>query len=172
MASTKNYLKRNLSKVREDDKISAERRSAVMSKIHSSGTKLELSVKERLQLSQTPPFLCNEKTIRGKPDFVFMDTRVCIFIDSDFWHGWQYPRWKGLLKNQFWKDKIENNRKRDRRITCYLKRHGWVVVRIWEHQLNADFERQIKKILDTLDKANSKNIDSSSHKQEIITQST
>lgn len=154
MSSTKNYLGRNLSKIREDDKIPADQRSRVMSKIHSSGTKLELKILGCLQSSDTPPFLCNEKTIRGKPDFVFIDSRVCVFIDSDFWHGWQYPRWKNLLKNKFWQEKIEKNRNRDRRITRYLRRHGWTVLRIWEHQINSDIEKQIRKIFDAINSSN------------------
>lgn len=58
-----------------------------------------------------------------------------IFVDSNFWHGWQYPKWKKKLTSNFWINKIESNRRRDRRNNRTLKKMGWRVIRIWEHQL-------------------------------------
>jgi DNA mismatch endonuclease (patch repair protein) len=85
-------------------------------------------------------------SIKGNPDIVFKKLKICVFLDSDFWHGWQYPRWKHLLKNDFWRDKIMNNRKRDRRNTIYLRNKGWNVIRFWEHQITRDKNRLINKI--------------------------
>jgi DNA mismatch endonuclease (patch repair protein) len=97
---------------------------------------------------QTPlKFSVNVTTIAGKPDIVFSEQKVCVFLDSDFWHGWQYPRWKHLLKNKFWRDKIERNRTRDRKITLYLRKKGWTVLRIWEHLINNNGVDQIVKAL-------------------------
>lgn len=73
-----------------------------------------------------------------------------MFFDSNFWHGWQYPRWKHLLKNDFWREKIERNRIRDRRVTRKLHTEGWVVLRLWEHQLKKDQSMCVKKIIDSL----------------------
>lgn len=87
------------------------------------------------------------KELKGKPDIVFDKAKLCVFLDSDFWHGWQYPRWKHLLKNQFWKDKIEMNRKRDKRNSLWLKRQGWKVIRVWEHNIKRDTYKEIQRIL-------------------------
>lgn len=95
-------------------------------------------------------FSVNDKSIRGKPDIVFSKRKVCVFLDSDFWHGWQYPRWKHLLKDDFWRDKIKKNRKRDRRNTTFLRKKGWVVVRIWEHSIKLDLPKCIQEVLDKL----------------------
>lgn len=91
-------------------------------------------------------FLTHVKQLKGTPDIVFQQAKVCIFLDSDFWHGWQYPRWKHLMKNDFWRGKIEKNRKRDRKNTVLLKKEGWKVIRIWEHQIKSDMNTYLEKI--------------------------
>lgn len=95
--------------------------------------------------------MLNSKELKGKPDIVFNRNKLCVFLDSDFWHGWQYPRWKHLLKNNFWRHKIEANRKRDKRNTVWLRRNGWTVLRIWEHNIKKDINAEIDNILILLD---------------------
>ena len=107
----KNYLGRDFKKKRENDKISKSKRSELMSRIRSKGTKFEEGFIIELEGHTKKKFERNVKEIRGKPDIVFRKYKVCVFLDSDFWHGWQFPRWKHLLKNDFWRDKIERNRK-------------------------------------------------------------
>ena len=41
------------------------------------------------------------KDIKGNPDIVFRSKKICVFIDSDFWHCWQFPRWKKTFKMIF-----------------------------------------------------------------------
>ncbi len=146
----KNYLGRNFNKERTVDKISKERRSAVMSKIRSRDTKFEEDFIQALRRSTKMRFEKNVHLIKGKPDIVFRKAMVCVFLDSDFWHGWQYPRWKHLLKNDFWREKIENNRARDRRTTLFLRKHGWSVIRIWEHAIKNKINLEIQKIIRAL----------------------
>ena len=150
MRKTKNKLGRNFNKIRGEDKITAEKRSSVMSKIRSRGTKFEQDFISALKKRIRHKFKLNVKEIRGKPDIVFNRKRVCVFLDSNFWHGWQYPRWKHLLKNEFWCEKIDKNRRRDRNATQYLRRNGWTVVRIWEHEIKIDFQRALNKVKEKL----------------------
>lgn len=121
-----------------------------MARIRSKGTKFENDFIFLLKKITRKKFQVNVPLIRGKPDVVFLKERICIFLDSDFWHGWYYSHWKHLLKNDFWRDKIENNRKRDKRVVKFLRYSGWKVLRIWEHQIKNSkdevFER-IKKLL-------------------------
>ena len=149
---TSNYLGRDLSKKREPDKISKEKRSAVMSTIRSRGTKFESVFIEALMRKTRKKFKTNVNELKGKPDIVFNRYRLCIFLDSNFWHGWQYPRWKHLLKNEFWRNKIEVNRTRDKRNTSWLRRNGWTVMRIWEHNMKKDINLVINKILRKIEK--------------------
>ena len=147
---TRNYSKRNFKKEREDDKLSVKERSQRMTGIRSKGTKFEKQFVSELKKATRKRFQVNDFTVLGKPDIVFKKRKMCVFLDSDFWHGWQYPRWKHLLKDDFWRQKIERNRKRDRKVTQTLRRQGWVVVRFWEHNLKKDQQRCVNKVVDLL----------------------
>ncbi len=142
----KNYLGRNFNRARTPDKQSLSSRSSQMSKIRSKNTKFEEEFINLLRKEVSVKFTTHERTLKGNPDIVFSKKKICIFLDSDFWHGWQYPRWKHLLKDNFWREKIYMNRKRDVRNSQYLKRHGWKVVRLWEHQIRNFPVQSIKKI--------------------------
>ena len=91
---------------------------------------------------------CRE--VAGTPDIVQISRRRAIFLDSDFWHGWRYPVWAASLKSDFWRQKIERNRKRDRLIMTKLRRSGWSVIRIWEHELGRDFAGSVEKMREFL----------------------
>lgn len=150
MKKTKNYLNRNFKKERSNDLLPINKRSELMSKIRSRETKFEREFIVSLRKATRKKFQTNVVSIKGKPDIVFQKDKVCVFLDSDFWHGWYYPRWKHLLKNDFWREKIENNRRRDRKTSAYLRKNGWNVLRFWEHQIKEGREvalREIKKYL-------------------------
>jgi DNA mismatch endonuclease (patch repair protein) len=139
-------LGRNLNKTRSKDLISKKKRSELMSKIRSTDTKLEKNFIGVLKKTTRQKFYKNVLLIKGKPDIAFLKQKLCVFLDSDFWHGWQYPRWKHLLKDDFWRLKIENNRRRDKKTTIFLRKNGWKVLRIWEHEIKISMSEQINKI--------------------------
>ncbi|PIQ88491.1 MAG: very short patch repair endonuclease [Candidatus Omnitrophica bacterium CG11_big_fil_rev_8_21_14_0_20_42_13] len=141
-----NYSGRNFKKKREVDKITKNERSALMSKIRSRDTKFEEDFIRGLKKITNVKFKCNCQLIKGKPDIVFNKRKVCVFLDSDFWHGWQYPRWRHLLKNDFWREKIEANRQRDKRVSKFLRQKGWKVLRFWEHGIKRDEDAMLKKV--------------------------
>ena len=147
MKKTKNYLNRNFKKERSDDLLPTKKRSELMSKIRSRDTKFEREFIVSLRKVTRKKFQTNVSSIKGKPDIVFQKNKVCVFLDSDFWHGWYYPRWKHLLKNDFWRKKIENNRRRDIKTTIYLRKKGWTVMRFWEHEIKGNQEKLIKFIV-------------------------
>lgn len=146
----KNFSGRNFKKERTEDKIAESRRSALMSKIRSKKTAFENQFIASIKSNTRLPFQTNVSSIRGKPDVVFFGKKTCIFLDSDFWHGWQYPRWRHLLKNDFWRNKIYSNRLRDRRTTAYLRRNGWTVIRLWEHKIKKKQSSAIDAILNAI----------------------
>ena len=135
MKKKKNYLGWNFQREKGVDKFSVQDRSNLMSKIRSKETQFENEFVELIKKRTKKKFERNAKDIIGKPDMVFRNARVCVFFDSDFWHGWQFPRWKHLLKNEYWQQKIERNRKRDRQVTATLRKQGWVVIRFWGHDV-------------------------------------
>lgn len=117
-----------------------------MSRIRSRNTDFEKQFISFLRKKIKNKFKTHCGNIRGKPDIVFKNKKICVFLDSDFWHGWQYPRWKHLLKNDFWREKIEKNRKRDKKVSTFLKRNDWKVIRLWEHTIKRDEDFALRKI--------------------------
>ena len=113
-------------------------RSRVMSRIRGKDTGPERVIAEVLAAAG----LDAEQQVRdlpGRPDFVLRDARVAIFVDGDFWHGWRFSRWRHKLSEK-WEEKIEANRRRDMRNHARLKRAGWTVVRVWQHQIESDLD--------------------------------
>jgi DNA mismatch endonuclease (patch repair protein) len=74
------------------------------------------------------------KGVRREADIVFGPARVAVFVDGCFWHG--CPEHATWPKNnaEFWRAKIEGNRKRDLDTDGRLAEAGWLAVRIWEHE--------------------------------------
>ncbi len=85
------------------------------------------------------------KSLPGSPDLVFPKAKVAVFVDGDFWHGWHLPKWEHKLTS-FWKEKIQTNRRRDRKNFRRLRQMGWYVIRIWQHQLKRDRASCVAKI--------------------------
>jgi DNA mismatch endonuclease (patch repair protein) len=75
----------------------------------------------------------NVADLPGRPDIVLPRRGVVIFVHGCFWHG--CPRHGTIPKNNraFWSGKIEANRARDRRKSARLRRLGWHVLTVWEH---------------------------------------
>ena len=71
----------------------------------------------------------------GKPDFTFPKLKLALFIDGCFWHA--CPTHGTLPKSNrpFWDAKLHRNRTRDRQVSRHLRKKGWHVTRIWEHDL-------------------------------------
>lgn len=130
------------------DIMSPETRSAVMARIKGKDTGPEKAMDGMLRRLRRR-FESHARDLPGRPDFVFRRARVAIFVDGDFWHGWRFPAWR-LKLSEKWEAKIEANRLRDRRNHARLRRAGWKVVRIWEHQLKRDPEACLQRVLDAL----------------------
>lgn len=98
------------------------------------------------------------RIFKVKPDFVFPKQRVAVFVDGCFWHGCPrhspLTRWlrkssmpvragsrrgagAGRTGKEFWRQKLADNRARDRAVNRALRRAGWCVVRVWEHTLQS-----------------------------------
>lgn len=90
-------------------------------------------------------FKKNDSSLPGTPDLVFMACRLVVFVDGDFWHGWRFPVWRHRLTS-FWQNKIARNRTRDERNYRTLRRSGWRVMRLWEHQIEDNVIACVERI--------------------------
>lgn len=85
----------------------------------------------------------------GKPDFVFPQHRLAVFVDGCFWHGCRWHCRMPQDNRSYWRNKISRNAERDYATTRLLRRTGWRVLRLWQRSLkDADFVvRKVKSEL-------------------------
>jgi DNA mismatch endonuclease (patch repair protein) len=126
------------------DNLTPEQRSYMMSRVRSTDTTPELAVR-RLAHARGLRFRKHCAWLPGRPDLVFVAAKVVVFVDGDYWHGWRFPVRKDKLL-PYWRGKIERNRRRDLSNFKKLRRDGWVVIRLWEHEVERDAERCIDRI--------------------------
>ncbi len=128
------------------DKFSKEKRSKIMSAIHSKNTHTtERRLRAGLASAKISGWRMNAKDLIGKPDFVFDDKRIAIFVDGCFWHGCKCKR-PSKTHRSFWKNKIETNVARDKKVSRILRKEGWKVLRIKEHELKSSVKKVVEKI--------------------------
>jgi len=120
-----------------------------MSKIGSRDTGIEGDFKK---LIRGLNFRYQPK-IFGKPDFASEKFKIAIFIDSCFWHKCPKHFRKPTANNTYWTQKINRNVERAEEVNDYLKKHGWKVVRFWEHEIKNNPKKVITKIQNFYSKA-------------------
>jgi DNA mismatch endonuclease (patch repair protein) len=114
------------------DTVPKEIRSKIMAAVRSEGNRTTEVVLGKLLWTAGLWGYRKHWPVTGKPDFAWPGRKVAVFVDGCFWHGCAKCRSLPTSNVEFWRNKIETNQKRDRRITRLLRRQGWKVVRIWE----------------------------------------
>jgi len=130
------------------DIMSREKRSYLMSRIRGKNTKIELSLKEKLE-SAGLDFEMHPKMI-GNPDFILKQQKLAIFCDGDFWHGYRLGPKKLSKMSKYWSKKIVRNKVNAKKADKILQKGGWKVLRFWEHQIEKDVDWCIGKIIKEL----------------------
>ncbi|MDD4992826.1 MAG: DNA mismatch endonuclease Vsr [Paludibacter sp.] len=118
------------------DIFSKSKRSEIMSKISSKETKPEILVRKYL-FAKGFRYRKNVKELPGKPDVVLPKYKIIIFIHGCFWHGHEGCKKSALPTTnlEFWKDKLEKNKERDKSDILKLQEIGWKVIVIWQCEL-------------------------------------
>ena len=119
-----------------------------MSRVKGRDTGLETRVRSELH-KRGFRFRKHLKDLPGKPDIVFTKVRVAVFLDGDFWHGYDFSTWQHKVSD-FWKTKISNTIKRDARNDQRLREMGWTVIHLWQHDLKRNYEASIEEIVSTV----------------------
>jgi DNA mismatch endonuclease (patch repair protein) len=83
----------------------------------------------------------------GRPDIIFPGGKMAVFVDGCFWHLCPKHFTMPKTNRAFWKKKLERNRERDSEVNFALRKLGWRVIRIWEHQLRSNPQRCTERIL-------------------------
>lgn len=147
------------------DVFDAKKRSEVMSRIRGKGNKsTEIALASafrkigvsgwrrhiviRLKLQSKRGTAQNEASaaLVVRPDFVFKHERLIVFVDGCFWH--QCPLHSKIPANnrEFWEQKLGRNMHRDQLTNRGLKKLGWKVIRIWEHDLTSNADTAAAKV--------------------------
>jgi len=126
------------------DNLTKAQRRRCMRNVRTTHTDIELLLATALR-SAGHRFALNSRDLPGSPDLVFKEARVAVFVDGDFWHGWRLPAWEAKL-SAFWRQKLRRNRQRDTAAHRKLRRRGWQVLRIWEHQVERDLAECVSSV--------------------------
>jgi DNA mismatch endonuclease, patch repair protein len=120
-------------------------RSALMAKVRGRGNLTTEEALAKLLRAQGWSGWRRQQVVRGRtaagerfqvrPDFVFRGRRLVVFVDGCFWHGCPRHGTRPRANAAFWRAKFRRNQARDRRDTRRLRRQGWRVLRLWEHEL-------------------------------------
>lgn len=133
------------------DIFTKEKRSEIMAKIRSKGSKMEIKLKSALEENHLKSEY--QPKIFGNPDFLVMPN-IAVFCDSSFWHGRDWSKLKHRLSEGYWYEHINHNRMRDRIVNRELKKQGYVVLRFWEEQIEKHPDKCIMKIHEALKTCN------------------
>ncbi len=133
-------------------KLTPEQIRYTMSRVRSSGSAIEKQLGSALWRAglryrkQYPVF--------GRPDYALVKSKVAIFCDSEFWHGYRWgKRAREAFKSnqEYWYPKIERNRARDKKVRTELQRCGWIVLRFWEHEIVSNIEDCVEKVKEAVE---------------------
>lgn len=117
------------------DTLDSDTRSRVMAQVRSQDTGLEKRFRHLLDEAGISGYECNPRTVPGCPDLVFSRAKVAVFVDSCFWHGCPRHVRRPGSNSEYWQQKIDRNVARDRRVRAQLRRAGWSVLTVWEHEM-------------------------------------
>lgn len=101
---------------------------AVRRRLHALGLRYRVSVRP-------------VGNVRRTADIVFTRAKIAVFIDGCFWHGCPEHYQPPSRNGDFWRSKLLRNRERDTETDEQLRSHGWIPLRIWEHEVRTDPDR-------------------------------
>lgn len=131
------------------DMLTREQRSYNMSRVKARNTGPELKLRKALFKVGARAYRL-KYDLPAKPDLVFVKQRLAIFVDGCFWHKCPLHFARPETRAEFWAKKIEGNVKRDAEVNRKLEGADWRVLRIWEHEINADSLQVAEKIVKNL----------------------
>lgn len=129
------------------DVFTKEKRSTIMSKIQSKGTGIERKMMKALEDGRIE-FQYQPK-MYGKPDFLVYPN-IAVFCDSSFWHGRNWSRLREKLPNEYWRNHIRNNRERDKKISSFLTKSGFTVLRFWDKDIERNTGCCVERIQEAI----------------------
>lgn len=129
------------------DKYDSAIRSKIMARVKSTGNKTtEVRFRAYLIRSGIRGWRVQAMWLPGKPDFIFPNQKLAVFIDGCFWHG--CPRCCRMPTSnvEYWTKKVKYNQRRIKTVQKELNKQHWSVMRVWEHEIRDYPARVIDRI--------------------------
>ena len=129
------------------DNHTPEQRHKNMQAVKNKDSKIELMLRKELW-ARGLHYRKNDKTVYGHPDLTFKGKKIAVFVDSEFWHGFDWENRKADFKShqEFWIPKIERNMQRDIEVNDKLQNDGWKVIRFWGKDIKKDVSACADKV--------------------------
>lgn len=85
----------------------------------------------------------NYQKLPGSPDIAILKFNIAVFIDGEFWHGYDWENKKLRLKRnrEYWIEKIEENIVRDICNDRELLILGWTPIHFWSKEVMKNTEK-------------------------------
>lgn len=125
----------------------SKQRSYNMSRIRSKNSKPELLLRKALWAKDIR-FRLHDKSLPGRPDIVIKKYKLAIFVDGEFWHGFEWKKNRERIKSNrlFWIPKIERNMQKDERTNRALRDMGYTVFRFWSQDVLKNLPKVLNQI--------------------------
>lgn len=138
------------------DVMSADKRSALMSRIRAKDTGPEILVRKYLW-GNGFRYALHNKWLPGKPDLVLPRWNAVVFVHGCFWHrhvGCPYFRLP-KTRSSFWDEKLASNQTRDAAAMAALIGDDWRVAVVWECAVRASVEATGRALVSWLQRGTS-----------------
>jgi DNA mismatch endonuclease (patch repair protein) len=114
----------------------SKQRSYNMSRIKGKNSKPEMVLRRALWANGIR-FRLHDTSLPGRPDIVIKKYKLAIFVDGEFWHGFEWKDNRDRIKSNrlFWINKIEHNMRRDEEANRALRDMGYTVFRFWSQDV-------------------------------------
>lgn len=95
----------------------------------------------------------NYKKLPGSPDIAITSCKIAVFVDGEFWHGYDWGTRKPKLNRnrEYWIEKIEENIARDTRNDNALTNMGWVVLHFGEKEISHNLSKCVNRIISAME---------------------
>ncbi len=125
----------------------SKERSRMMSRIKSKHSKPEMILRRAIW-AKNIRFRLHDKSLPGRPDIVIKKYKLVIFVDGEFWHGFEWKKQRERIKSNrlFWIPKIERNMQKDERNNRALRNMGYTVFRFWSQDVLKDLPTVLNQI--------------------------
>lgn len=122
-------------------------RSEIMSRVKNKNSRAERSLRSALHFEGLR-FRLHRRVEGVTADIVFPGPKVAVLVDGCFWHGCPKHATYPKSNQDYWLPKLAENRDRDSRQASRLRKAGWRVIRVWEHDCLPPSPRVVARILE------------------------